>query len=260
MQIYRLQKLLDLATNFIRFMSNYSARTDHMHQESNRIIPIRLGSSYCFYLPSPDGAVLIDAGGLNKKHHLKSVLTVHEHDIQDIEYIIITHTHHDHVGSLAEIKQSAGAKVFVHKEESAFLKRGRTPLPNGTMLWTKIMVSIGKMFRIGSYPPVEADFVISDELQLREFDYSLSIISTPGHTAGSLTIIVDDEFAFVGDTMFNIRPDTVYPPFANDEVALLDSWSRLLKTGCRLFYPGHGKPIERAKLEKSYEKAVQRIK
>ncbi|MBN1561437.1 MBL fold metallo-hydrolase [candidate division KSB1 bacterium] len=241
-------------------MSNYSARTDHMHREPNRIIPIRLGSAYCFYLPSPNGAVLIDAGGQNKEHHLRSVLTVHEHDIRDIQYIILTHTHHDHVGSLAEIKRSAGAKVFVHKDESAFLKRGRTPLPKGTLLGTKTMVSIGKMLRIGSYPAVEADFVISDELQLSEFDYSLHIISTPGHTAGSLTIIVDDDVAFVGDTMFNIRPDTVYPPFANDEAALLSSWNRLLKTSCRLFYPGHGKPIERAKLERSYEKAIKHVK
>ena len=95
-----------------------------MHHDPNRVIPIKLGSSHCYYLPSPYGAVLIDAGNHKKEHHLRAVLTVYEHDIRDIEYIIITHTHHDHVGSLADIKKSAGAKIIVHKDEADFLKKG----------------------------------------------------------------------------------------------------------------------------------------
>lgn len=231
-----------------------------MHCDPNRIIPIRLGPSYCFYLSSSHGAALIDAGGYNREHHLRSVLTVYEHDISDILYIIVTHAHYDHVGSLAAIKKSARAKIFIHKDECAFLQRGRSPLPNGTMLWTKMMVRMGKMLRYGGYPPVEPDFIISDELELSGFGFPMRIVSTPGHTAGSMTVIIDDEIAFVGDTMFNIRPDTVYPPFANDEAALLRSWDRLLQTDCRLFYPSHGKPFERVKLVKSYEKAIKHIK
>jgi len=231
-----------------------------MHPDPKRVIPIKLGTSHCYFLPSQNGAVLIDAGNAKKEHHLKSVLTVFEHDISDIQYIILTHTHHDHVGSLAEIKKSAGAKVIVHKDEAEYLKKGRTPLPKGTMLSTKIKVRLGKMLRIGAYPAIEPDFIITDELTLGEFGYVLKVFSTPGHTAGSLSITVDDEFAMVGDTMFNIRPDTVYPPFANDQAALLSSWNRLLETNCQIFYPSHGKPIERAKLEKSYEKAVRKIK
>ena len=188
-----------------------------MELDPQRVIPIRLGSSHCYYLPSPKGGVLVDAGNHKKLNHLKSVLTVYEHDIRDIQYIIVTHTHHDHVGSLADVKNSSGAKVIVHKSEAEFLRKGRTPLPRGTMLWTKAMVSIGKMIRVGDYPVLEPDFVISDELQLSEFGYDLQVVSTPGHTSGSMTVIVDDELAFVGDTMFNIRHETVFPPFANDE-------------------------------------------
>lgn len=231
-----------------------------MALDSERVIPIKLGSSYCYFLPSSQGSVLIDAGNHNKHNQLQSVLLAHEYDIRDIRYIILTHTHHDHVGSLAEIKKISGAKVFVHKEEATFLENGRTPLPNGTMLWTKTIVRIGKMIRFGGYPPVTPDFIIADQLQLSEFDFSITILSTPGHTSGSMTIIVDDKYAFAGDTLFNIRPDTVFPPFANDEAALLSSWNRLLDTPCDIFYPGHGRPIERSKLERSYVKALNNAK
>lgn len=231
-----------------------------MKFDPDKVIPIRLGSAYCYYLPSAHGGVLIDCGHFNRQNHLQSVLVAHEQDIRDIRYIIVTHTHHDHVGSLAAIKRISGAKVFVHKEEAMFLRRGRTPLPKGTVLWTKMLVRIGAIARIGRYPAVEPDFVMSEELQLNEFDYRIQIIATPGHTAGSVTIIVDDRIAFVGDTMFNIQHETVYPPFANDAAALLSSWNRLLKTSCRTFFPGHGRAIGREKLEHSYRKALDKIK
>ncbi len=226
--------------------------------DEKSIIPVKLGSSYSYFLPTSNGGVLIDAGNHNKHHHLQSVLLAHEHDIRDIRYIFLTHTHHDHVGSLAEIKRIANAKVFVHKEEATFLQKGRTPLPKGTLLWTKGMVRLGKILRVGSYPAVRADFQIADELQLNEFGCKIDILSTPGHTNGSMTIMVDETFAFVGDSMFNIRHDTVFPPFANDEAALLSSWNRLLGTPCQTFFPGHGRPIDRAKLEMSYQKALEK--
>lgn len=231
-----------------------------MKFDSRNVIPIRLGSSHCYYLPSSNGGVLIDAGNHHKQNHLQSVLLAHEHDIRDIRYIILTHTHHDHVGSLADIKKISGAKVFVHKAEAGFLANGRTPLPKGTSLWTKIMVRIGKMIRVGSYPAVTPDFIIADQLELSEFEFDVNILSTPGHTAGSMTIIVNDKYAFVGDTMFNIRHETVFPPFVNDEAALLSSWNCLLETPCEIFYPGHGRPIDRAKLERSYKKALDNAK
>jgi glyoxylase-like metal-dependent hydrolase (beta-lactamase superfamily II) len=51
-----------------------------------------------------------------------------------------------------------------------------------------------------------------------------------------------------------VLPETVYPPFANDENELIKSWEKLLATGCSVFYPGHGKPFSRDKFRKSFEK------
>jgi glyoxylase-like metal-dependent hydrolase (beta-lactamase superfamily II) len=59
--------------------------------------------------------------------------------------------------------------------------------------------------------------------------------------------------AFVGDTMFNILPNTVFPPFANDPETLKRSWYKILESEASIFFPGHGKSFDAAKLKRSIE-------
>ena len=75
----------------------------------------------------------------------------------------------------------------------------------------------------------------------------------PGHCRGAMSMIVDDEIAIVGDTMVNVGPWSVFPPFADHVAQLLESWKRRLETGCRIFLPGHGTPIGRPLLERRFE-------
>jgi len=66
--------------------------------------------------------------------------------------------------------------------------------------------------------------------------------------------LVDDEIATVGDTMFGIYNNSVFPPFADKQAELIKSWHKLLRTDCHTFLPGHGKEIERKLLQKEYDK------
>jgi len=102
-----------------------------MPKHDNQFLPIRLGSSHAFFIPTRMGAVLIDAGNAHKMTQLRSVLHAHEYNLSDITHIIITHTHHDHVGSLAELQKRTGARIIVHESEADYLRTGRTPLPRG---------------------------------------------------------------------------------------------------------------------------------
>ncbi len=216
------------------------------------ILPIRLGSSNCYFLPTTQGAVLIDAGNADKVMQLNSVLLAHEYELTDIRLIILTHTHHDHVGSLAALKKRCGAAVMVHAAEADFLRRGRTPLPNGTTPITRFAVQAGRLAHYGSYEAVEPDIVISEETDLRPYGLDGRLLPTPGHTVGSVSLILHD-VALVGDTLFGFRNGNVFPPFLWDLAELKKSWAALLQSGCRLFYPGHGRPIERARLEKAFQ-------
>jgi Zn-dependent hydrolases, including glyoxylases len=85
-------------------------------------------------------------------------------------------------------------------------------------------------------------------------DANIRVISTPGHSIGSISVIVDNEVAIVGDALFGIFSNSVFPPFADDVKTLIDSWGKLLKTNCTLFLPAHGRPITRELLEREYNK------
>jgi hydroxyacylglutathione hydrolase len=69
-----------------------------------------------------------------------------------------------------------------------------------------------------------------------------------------MSLVIENKVIFVGDTLFNVIPGTVFPPFANNVPDLLKSWEKLIATGCRTFYPGHGKSVTFQKLKESYEK------
>ena len=85
----------------------------------------------------------------------------------------------------------------------------------------------------------------SDFLLLTHDD---DIMHTPGHTSGSVSVIIDDEIALVGDTMFGIFRSSVFPPFADNIPELIRSWKSLLETECSLFLPSHGREKTREEL------------
>ncbi len=225
--------------------------------ETYRVIPVRMGTSNAYLVSDRKYTLLIDTGNKGKISCLEEALKKAGLDFTDIDIIIITHSHYDHVGALAEIREKSRATVLVHRDEGDFLASGCTPFPEGTMICSKVINRIGGMFlsEKAQYTPVHADILIDGECELITPVYSVKIIPTPGHTAGSVCVIVNNESAFVGDTLFNAIPgSSVYPPFANDRKALIQSWEKLLEIGCRIFYPGHGYAFSRAKLERSFEK------
>ncbi|KXS40280.1 MAG: Zn-dependent hydrolase, glyoxylase [Methanolobus sp. T82-4] len=220
------------------------------------ITPIPMGKSNAYLVSNPDLVILVDTGSSKNIKNLELALKQNELGISDIDFIIVTHAHSDHVGHLAEIKEKSDAKVLAHRSAVKYLKKGYTPFPEGTMLFSRIISKIGNRFFSsgGKFISVEPDIIIDEEYDLSTPELSVSIIHTPGHTSGSICVIINDESAIVGDTLFNVIPGTVYPPFAGDEEELIISWEKLLSTGCSTFYPGHGKPFSREEFSKCFEK------
>jgi glyoxylase-like metal-dependent hydrolase (beta-lactamase superfamily II) len=60
--------------------------------------------------------------------------------------------------------------------------------------------------------------------------------------------------ALVGDTVFGVFRGSVFPPFADDVGVLIESWDKLLKTGSKIFLPGHGVEKSRKELQNGYNK------
>jgi hydroxyacylglutathione hydrolase len=225
-------------------------------KETNKsqITRIPMMSSNAYVVANGKRAILIDAGLKKKERKILAALEKLQLSPQDIQLIILTHTHYDHAGSIKALQQITGAKILVHHAEASCLEQGHCAFPKGTMWFPKIMSAIGRALNksLGHYAPVAPDIIISKKFDLRAYGIDGYILPTPGHTAGSLSVVIEKNHALVGDTLFNIFKHSVYPPYANDQKILLKSWKALLEAGCEYFYPGHGKPFTRERLQKTY--------
>ncbi len=82
------------------------------------------------------------------------------------------------------------------------------------------------------------------------------IIDTPGHTADSISFLLNDGSLFCGDAAMNGLPSlhriTIW---AEDKTAFLKSWETIIALRPNLIYPGHGKPFEYKDLKINLKRA-----
>jgi len=217
------------------------------------------GRSNVFLLTSGSARILVDTGRRNRWPDLQDRLA--GAGVERLDALVLTHAHFDHAENARRLRDAYGATVIVHESESGFLERGDAPLPAGSVLPTRLFFRglRSALQRRVRYDGCPADVTVGDRLDLASLGVNAYVLHTPGHCRGAVSVVLDDEIALVGDAMVNAGPWSVFPPFADDIGQLLDSWRRLLETGCRIFLPGHGTAIGRALLEQRYEERRRRV-
>jgi hydroxyacylglutathione hydrolase len=223
------------------------------------IIKVTPAKCNMWLIVNGEKSILVDAGYSGKINDFEHLVVENGLKPRDIKMIVMTHTHFDHACGLKQIKELTGAKVVVNENEARYLEDGNSPLPKGIRWYSGIVSWLGRnvVYGISKFQPVSPDIITRSKLDLGRYGMEGYIIPTPGHTSGSQSLIMG-EHAFAGDDMFGIFRNTILPPFANDVPSLLKSWQELLDTGCTMFYPGHGKMIERPGIERELRKQKRR--
>lgn len=224
-----------------------------------RVIRILAGRSNVFLVVSGKTNIIIDTGISHSWKKLQRNLL--RMNITDVSYLVLTHTHFDHTQNAARLKEKYGLKVMVHETEAGYLASGNDNVPGGTTMISGFLVKkfariFSKTFR---YNTCEPDIIIDHFYDLTPAGIKGYVLHTPGHTDGSVSIIIDDEIAVVGDTMFGVFPGSVFPPFADDVPAMIRSWGELLKTNCRLFLPSHGSADSRELVVRDYNRRIRKM-
>jgi len=211
------------------------------------IYPISMGFD-TIYAVRGEGVILIDGGDPQRIERLKEGVERASIKPEDIRLIILTHGHWDHIGSAKDIKAWTGAKIMLHQRDMHFLDETHPSQPPGFTLWGKTIIAILKLYtQFVHIPTFEVDIVAGDEeISLEEYGIPGRVVYTPGHSWGSVSILLDSGEAFVGDLAMNMPPMRLNPGlaiFGDDILLVKKSLRKLLDKGAKTIYPAHGKPF-----------------
>jgi len=220
------------------------------------IYQLLTGRSNSYLISTPGLNILVDTGKSSAYKRLLAGLNSFRLSSNRIDYLILTHTHFDHCQNAAMIKEKYQCRIMLSEKENRFIRHGFTPLSKGTDFFKKIISAFGNhiLWKRCRYMLFAGDVLIKDSFYFENLYSDIRIINTEGHSQGSISIIVDDEIAIVGDAIFGVFKNSAFPPFADNPKKLVNSWKILLNTGCEIFLPGHGGIITRGTLQKEYDK------
>lgn len=211
-----------------------------------KVVQIRLSLSNSFLIRG-ERPILVDTGSPKDGDKLLKNLAKHGVQGHDLALILHTHAHSDHCGSTKQLKEATSAPAAIHPADAVVMDSGKNQATKPTCLSARLLHGLVD----DTFPAVRPDSLVPDEMSLRVFGVDGKVIFTPGHTAGSISVLLNTGEAIIGDLLMggwlggvfrSGKPD--YPYFADDVWQIQSSVRKLLDFGATKFFVGHGGPLE----------------
>ncbi len=185
------------------------------------ILNVGYNSTNYYLLKIENGMLLVDNGWPGTLPKFLSVLKRKDVSSDEIKYLLVTHFHPDHSGLTQELK-NMGASLILLESQVDF---------------TGSMEEIYKSKGLSYLPITSEKNIVLNFVESREFLATLclggEIIPTPGHSDDSVTLILDEGFAFTGDLPHRFM-------LSDDDLTSQQSWDKINKHKITRLFPAHG--------------------
>jgi len=140
-------------------------------------------NTFLFRREGSDRALIVDPG----EEADRLLAAIEEMGVQ-LDGILLTHTHFDHVGAVAPVAKATGAEVWVPEIEKGVLADINSFVP-----WAEF----------GPFESWNAEHTLKGSEKLELAGFEIDVLFTPGHSPGHVTFYIPDEAAiFSGDVLF----------------------------------------------------------
>lgn len=225
------------------------------------LIRINLDGVNSYLLKSNDQFILCDCGGplaMDKGFNTRREKLVEELEKAgcrpgNLKLLILTHGDSDHVFNTVFIKERYQTKIAMHQGDVYLVEnptldqlmesfRYRSLGLKALSLLIRNLLRRVTMRILEKMEKFRPDVLLNDGASLMEYGFDATILYTPGHTPGSIGILLNDHGFISGDTFANIKkPGTA--PNANHFKTLDVSAAKIKALGVKQIYPGHGEPF-----------------
>lgn len=215
---------------------------------------------YVYLIDVGDGFVLFDTG---LKKTAKAVLQLlKEIDCQPnvIKTIIISHSHHDHIGALAELAEVSGAKVLAHALAKNWMidhERQFREFFGRFKPYITLTDEFHAFFFDNLWRPWLADMWLNDFPLSLSFHREIKLVSTPGHSEDCLSVwLPDDKILICGDALMGTGVGGSLPQYSDFDAyrATLNSFLQLQPAK---LLSGHFQPVELQDIEPVIQQSLR---
>ncbi|MBR6451293.1 MAG: MBL fold metallo-hydrolase [Lachnospiraceae bacterium] len=205
------------------------------------ITQIKGGTDNCYIVSNGHDAILFDTASGNYLQQVKDECSKY-----NMKLIVLSHTHFDHAENAEALSKFFNIPVAYNEQDDDIFDDYRSqPLKSYGIVGFVVLRMSLKVLTETKVTRPENRFFVKEGDTLEDYGFpDIKIVELPGHSRGSVGLLVSDDALLVGDALDNwVKPGMGH--LYTDIGSLRQTAEKIRSYGKRTYYYGHGKPTEK---------------